>query len=85
MDFIVQLTRAHKLNTTDHILTVLSEETGRPVDYASGQLIGQLLLLRGRKRLSLLSKAELKKEQERKAKEYRSAAKFEVSNWRQSS
>lgn len=78
MDFIVQLTRGNKLSTAEHVLSVLSEETGRPVDYASGQLIGPLLLLRGRKRLVLLSKADLKREQERKAEERRTAAKFET-------
>ena len=42
MDLLVQVAGKHKMNPTGHTLSIVSEETGKMIDYRPNQAIGVL-------------------------------------------
>lgn len=74
MDLLVQVASGSKLRPGEHVISAVSEETGRTIDYKSSQTIGTL----GVNKIYLLNKAMQKKQRENEVQKQKDASKFEV-------
>lgn len=76
MDLLVQICSANKLKPQEHVISVVSDETGRAIEYQPSQSIGSLAV----NRIFLISKASQRKEKDLEKQRHKDASKFEVCN-----
>lgn len=74
MDLLVHVASECKLKPGEHVISVLSEDTGRPIEYQSSQTIGSISV----STIYLQNKDMQKKEREKEMQMHRDASKFEV-------
>ena len=74
MDLLVQVASRNRLKPGEHTISIVSEETGRTMDYQSSQTIGSLAI----NRIYLISKTMQKRQRESEIQRQRDASKFEV-------
>lgn len=75
MDLLVQVASANRLKPGEHILSVISEQRGRAIEFLSSQSVGSL----GVSRVFLINKALQKKQRENEVQKQRDASTFQVS------
>lgn len=74
MDLLVQVASRNRLKPGEHAISVISEETGRTIDYQSSQTIGSLAV----NKIFLINKSMQKKQRESEIQRHKDASKFEV-------
>lgn len=74
MDLFITTCSMSKLKPADHLLTIISEETGRPVEYHSSQTISSLAV----SRVYLISKAQQQQRRDSELQKQKSLGEFEV-------
>ncbi|XP_067931818.1 cordon-bleu protein-like 1 isoform X2 [Watersipora subatra] len=73
MDLLVQVASRNRLKPGEHAISVISEETGRTIDYQSSQTIGSLAV----NKIFLINKSMQKKQRESEIQRHKDASKFE--------
>lgn len=75
MDLLVQVASESRLKPGEHVISAVSDETGRTIEYKSSQSIGSL----GVNKIYLHNKAMQRKQREKEIQKHKDASKFEVS------
>lgn len=74
MDLLVQVASSERLKPGEHAISVISEETGRTIEYQSSQTIASL----GVNKVFLINKSAQRKQRETAIQRQKDASKFEV-------